>query len=217
MPAPKRKKTGVVETQQTIELLETHDLLALFFEDLDHFKNTARATLATSPANIDLRSAVIVGKYPYMAEIKERLGFLEHVLSSTHFTLGIPQVTTFWNDLVLNALVPEERDEAFTWLERTRGFLSSKAPVPQAEDSVFHLFLELVPSLNVDQLSKEGFSFFDYFYRYVNFKLHKLTQAENKYVPSVFYYILSFLPILKAICGSVMGSCWHAYSLAYCP
>lgn len=189
MPAPKRKKmTGVgggtvIETQQTIDILETHDLLALFFADLDHFKNTARGALASGPANIDLRSYVLVGKYPYMTEIKERLGFLEHVLGSTPFTLGIPQVTTFWNDLVLNALVPEERDEAFTWLERTRGFLSAKAPVPQAEDSVLHLFLELVPSLNVEQLSKEGFSFFDYFYRYVNFKHQKLTQTESsKYV-----------------------------------
>jgi hypothetical protein len=115
MSPPKRKKImtgasgGVHEVHQTLEMLETNDLLALFFDDLDHFKTSAKAALnqfGPSAANVDLKNAVLVGKFPYMVQIKERLGFLDHVLSTTHFTLSIPQVTIFWNDLVVGALVP---------------------------------------------------------------------------------------------------------------
>ena len=244
MSPQKRKKLtpgmgsgNIHEVQQTLDILETNDLLTLFFDDLDHFKNSARAALAQlgpSAANVDVKNTILVGKFPYMIQIKDRLAFLDHVLSTTHFTLSVPQVTTFWNDLVIGALVPEERDEAFGWLEHTRALLSQKPTQTPAEDPMFHLFLELVPSLQVDQLSKEGFTFFDFFYRYVNYKLHKITQAENnKYVItlpppyfSLFAHSSSSLSSLFSLCHSnlllkdfycsSMGSSRASYPMANC-
>lgn len=186
MSPQKRKKMPGVEVQTTLDLLESHDLLTLFFNDLDHFKASSRTALSqygAAAAQLDVKNAVLVGKFPYMQQIKERLMFLDHVLGSTPFVLSIPQLTSFWKDLVVAALVPEERDEAFTWLEHTRAGQAQKSqPASNEEDGALHLFMELVPAMRVDNLSKEGFGFFDFFFRYINFKLHKLTQVENKYV-----------------------------------
>jgi hypothetical protein len=196
----KRNGMGTVNTpkesqRRTIRnLIKTEDLMSLLVEDLDHFKMNKVVKNASS----------MVGKFPYMIHITERLAFMEYVLSTTHSLLSIAQVTTFWSDLVINALVPAECNAALVWLvKRTRASLSygslrkcsassssssssSSSAAAAAEDIMLYLFKELVPFLPVEQLSKEGFDFFDFLFRHINFEPHKLTMTAEYVSPSFF-------------------------------
>jgi ubiquitin carboxyl-terminal hydrolase 9/24 len=97
-------------------------MLSLFFKDLLHYKEMARAALATLPMDEHNRVAhlVLVGKQPHYAQIKERTDFLTYVTNHSTLMLSAEQLDTFWDCEVQHALAPEERDLAFDWLENAR-------------------------------------------------------------------------------------------------
>ena len=109
----------------------------MLLADLENYKQKARSRLvrvAGKGETIDWNKMILLGKFPHLQQIivcvlahddglifeKERLEFLEFILIHSNLQLEIKELELLWQCVVQQALTSQERDTAFTWLERTR-------------------------------------------------------------------------------------------------
>lgn len=177
---PKKSKNSDSVSSVINWLNSTHKLLDIVFKDLAHYKMEAKSRASQILSNeTDLNSAILVGKIPHFVQIKDRLDFLEYVLPNSQLMLSLEQLDNFWSSMILNAVTHEERDSAFAWIENARGL--SFAHSPFSDEATQYLFLKKIPQLDFSSLSVQGFSLFEFFFRYVNWKAEKFTQDESDY------------------------------------
>ncbi len=163
-------------------------------------------------------------RYTHMQQIKIRLSFLEFLLvnsSSTltaaqvpfeladtlrspfpnAFSLSRPQVDVLWDNLITNALVPEEREACFAWLEKSsankpdgfvvRSWLHIYArestllcfcrSVQQAFDEsvIQHLFVDKMAQMDCTLLNQAGFNVFHRYFLAINEKKDRLKRVDK--------------------------------------
>lgn len=166
---------------QMIDLLEVNSgLMATFFEDLHRFKSkakeAAKALADAGQTGVDLNQQALVGKQAYIFQIKDRLDFLEYILSHSPLVLQAPQIDAFWASVIVDALTLEERDHGFLWVQNVRNSQQFQAIT---EESTQYIFEQKVPLMDFSALTQKGFHFFEYFFRYVNWFLKRFDQGDN--------------------------------------
>lgn len=178
---PAKKEKGMEAQAQMIDLLEVNSgLMATFFEDLHRFKSkakeAAKALADAGQTGVDLNQQALVGKQAYIFQIKDRLDFLEYILSHSPLVLQAPQIDAFWASVIVDALTLEERDHGFLWVQNVRNSQQFQAIT---EESTQYIFEQKVPLMDFSALTQKGFHFFEYFFRYVNWFLKRFDQGDN--------------------------------------
>lgn len=113
-PDKRTKKEDSIPT--VIEWLDSeYNLLNLFFATLLHLKQQAKLAVT------DNINQFIIGREPYLTQIRERLDFLDYILSWSDLMLTSQQIDLLWDYIILQAQSAEERDAGFQWLENARG------------------------------------------------------------------------------------------------
>jgi hypothetical protein len=165
---PKRKKGDSYTAAEWLQ--NRFQILDLLLKDFKIYNERARGAVLvnnlTDPNAINF--ACLVGKHSHLQQVKDRLDFLDQLLGTSPLVLNEAQVDAFWDVVVLGAITSEERDLAFNWLENARGAAGREHPF--TDEVTQHLFLHKVPLLDLSQLSATGFNFFEYYFRYVNWK-----------------------------------------------
>lgn len=163
-----------------IEWLENnHQMLNIVLQDLVHYKQCSKEQASKLPPSTDLDTAILYGTKDHFSQIKDRSTFLEYVLTHSGLMLSMDQLNVFWSCLVTNALTIAEKELAFGWLENTRG---ANLISPAFDDEMTqYIFVSKIGELDFSSLTVAGLSFFEFFFRYVNWKNHKFEQTENSY------------------------------------
>jgi hypothetical protein len=67
-----------------------------------------------------------------------------------------------------------------------------KLSPPFNDETTDYIFVEKMSSLDISELSAAGFSFFEFYFRYENWKQNKFEQDPNSNNPLTNYIVLSF-------------------------
>jgi hypothetical protein len=91
--------------------------------ELSHYKSVAKdafVKLKSIDPHIDFNMQC-VGHQSHFIHVKDRLEFLDYTLLHSSLMLSKEQLDIFWSCLIVDALTHEEREQAFQWLETSRG------------------------------------------------------------------------------------------------
>ncbi len=116
---PKKSKKKAIEP-----LAKKYKIMDAFFVDLQKYKKDVQAEavdeLKEENLNKGKKGRWEKERYTHMQHVRTRLEFLEFILSNSAINLTAGQVDILWDCLITNALVPEEREACFAWLEKSR-------------------------------------------------------------------------------------------------
>lgn len=100
-----------------------------------------------------------------------------HLKAYCAHTLVI-QVDILWDNLITNALVPEEREACFAWLEKS----SANKPdgyVAFDESVIQHLFVDKMTQMDCTLLNQAGFNVFQRYFLAYNEKKDKIRRVDK--------------------------------------
>ncbi|ELR15597.1 ubiquitin domain containing protein [Acanthamoeba castellanii str. Neff] len=177
---PKKGRKKVVDA-----LARKYKLLDAFFADLQKYKREVHSAEESEDdggkkkkKKKKNKGRVVLMRYPHMQQIKIRLSFLEFLLVNSSSTLTAAQVDVLWDNLITNALVPEEREACFAWLEKS----SANKPdgfVAFDESVIQHLFVDKMAQMDCTLLNQAGFNVFHRYFLAINEKKDRLKRVDK--------------------------------------
>ncbi|KNC51052.1 uncharacterized protein AMSG_12028 [Thecamonas trahens ATCC 50062] len=157
-------------------LAEEHALLDVFFADLVHYKAAASAAAVAARASGADDDAInrskLFGAQGHIVNIRERLQFLNTVLTMSDVGLNHEQVDALWESLVVSPTTVLEQEEAFRWLENT-----CAVPESFSYELVRYIFDVKARDLSFVSITLQGYRFYEYFFRYINWKEKRFEQS----------------------------------------
>eukprot|EP01087_Luapelamoeba_hula_P017708 TRINITY_DN560_c0_g1_i18.p1 TRINITY_DN560_c0_g1~~TRINITY_DN560_c0_g1_i18.p1 ORF type:complete len:212 (+),score=43.75 TRINITY_DN560_c0_g1_i18:347-982(+) len=142
---PKKARKKPIE-----QLARKNRLLTVFFDDLVGYKKEEAVKADEEGKDKKKSKKGHDARLSHMDHIKTRLDFLQFFLSYGGLQLSVEQVDILWDSLIVDALVPEEREACFSWLERCS----------VAKEDSFHLFVEKMANMDCRVVTRAGFNLF---------------------------------------------------------
>ena len=180
-PMKPRKKSDSL--QSVLEWLDaTHDLLAVFFEDFARYHAAATQRLAHLAASVSADeadsaadAALGAARTEHMAQVSDRLDFLDFCAKGAPLPLSQPQLDVLWDCCVDRASSPIEADNFFRWLEKCR----TQAHALDAQ-TTRHIFTR-ASELRLESISPTGFACIELLFKWVNWKENRFVQREGAF------------------------------------
>eukprot|EP01119_Soliformovum_irregulare_P014939 TRINITY_DN4142_c0_g1_i2.p1 TRINITY_DN4142_c0_g1~~TRINITY_DN4142_c0_g1_i2.p1 ORF type:complete len:2758 (-),score=812.11 TRINITY_DN4142_c0_g1_i2:29-8302(-) len=175
-----KETVGMDDTPESVIawLEKEFDLLRLILQELTKYKEHALSVSRTMDPSVDPNNVYFrAGPWTHYAAVQHRLSFLEFVLAHNHrLQLTKDLLDSMWTALVTNALTDAERDLAFGWLE------NMLAKTQMTEEGMREIFLVKVSQLDFSRLSPSFVSFWDFYFRRINWMEEKFMQDANHFV-----------------------------------
>jgi len=100
---------GSIENQE--------NLIDLVIQDIIHYKSSVNSALKVSPIEnaSDISAAYFTGKtFSHYYQLKNRLDFMKYcLLNSANIVLSVAQIDLLWQNAIVEAITPEDRDATF--------------------------------------------------------------------------------------------------------
>ncbi|KAL6065920.1 USP domain-containing protein [Balamuthia mandrillaris] len=183
--------------KKALEALDKkHRLMSAFFEDVKEYKELTKGCKVGKNGIVKLKKdsskssnhqKPLRPRFTYIEEIKTRLEFLEFVLTNSSISLSAAQVDVLWDCFITNALIPEEREACFAWLEKSR-VNKSDGFVAFDESIIQHLFVDKMAQMDCTLLNQAGYNVFQRYFLTINEKKDKLKRVDKSQA-SEFYVV----------------------------
>lgn len=158
------------------------NVISMLMNEFQEWKEACKIAVAAAP-DLFMASSVIVGRLPFMEELKARLDLLFTLLShsqriSPEFRpLVTVAPTQLWDIIVDGALFAEERNEAFVWFQCAR-IVGPSGLCPVNTQVAHHLFEQKIIKLDHSSEPISNMNFFRCYQKYfldINAALGKIT------------------------------------------
>jgi ubiquitin C-terminal hydrolase len=136
--------------------------------------NVASAT----PIMFDINTMLVLGR-PHLENVRQRLFFLEYVISNAALTMRMEQVDLLWDLFITQALSSAEREVAFGWLERASSNASGDVVI-LSEQQLQHLFTDKMLTMSGSAITTAGYQLFERYFCRINDRQGKVKFAEEK-------------------------------------
>eukprot|EP01127_Copromyxa_protea_P022514 TRINITY_DN8090_c0_g1_i1.p1 TRINITY_DN8090_c0_g1~~TRINITY_DN8090_c0_g1_i1.p1 ORF type:complete len:2714 (-),score=433.50 TRINITY_DN8090_c0_g1_i1:44-7879(-) len=172
------RSSDVTPEEVILSLNAHHNLLDLFFNSLAQYTQKLREIAPNG--DLDACRYVSNGShYSYFTDIKTRLDFLEFLCRTSPLELQESHIDLLWDNVLLHPVSPTISDVGYNWLKNVARTLDGFTALTDC--ALRYIFERKVATLNLRFLSPEGFSFFEYYFRMVNWSEHLLEQIGNEH------------------------------------
>ena len=155
------------------------DVISAFLDDLVYYKaavdKAAQEALAKDP-KADVNLLPLYGRQSHIVNIQERLRFLNTLLTRSDVDLTESQIDALWESLVVSPTTIVEQEEAFRWLENT-----CAVPDSFSYSLVKYIFHVKARDLSFVNITLQGYRFYEYFFRYSNWKEGRFEQNRQSH------------------------------------
>eukprot|EP00698_Gefionella_okellyi_P025572 TRINITY_DN9417_c0_g1_i1.p1 TRINITY_DN9417_c0_g1~~TRINITY_DN9417_c0_g1_i1.p1 ORF type:complete len:2658 (-),score=590.22 TRINITY_DN9417_c0_g1_i1:2579-10552(-) len=166
-------------------LVGQHDVLNRVLSLLGNYK---RLVMSRGSEIAEPDSWAFVGCRPHRYVVTQYCDFLRsvfriltlNVLPTKKYQMTRAQVDMAWDAMVTNAISQHDRTTAFQFFENMRAAQDAE---PITLDATEYLFNVKINELQFPSFTMAAFTFFDYFFRWVNWKREAFEQTEaSKYI-----------------------------------
>jgi len=166
------------ELQVTLNWLKQRGLMDLTTQALQKYANFAMAEYQKNWSEYDANYRIFKGQEFYSYWMKQGLCFMTYMCPTIGSPLTSKQINEFWEAMIEKALTADVRDAGFVWLENARGLEGYSLISAEQSNSIF---TSLFPLLDFSGITVAGFSMFEFFFRYLNWKEKKFEQMKNEF------------------------------------
>lgn len=159
------------------ELDTKFGLLELLIAEIESYHARAKKALESSKdynkANTALRDTALVGKYTYHVNFSNHLEFLEFLISYENYSLDLSEklVERLWDVFIVDALFNEDQKLFLKWVSPRYNARTGETNfiLPKKEAQTFFInILSNKNKLDPENLSPEGFSCFNSYFKVIN-------------------------------------------------
>lgn len=170
------KSRNIENSRQWAKWLHANNIMKVFFTNLQSYTAYAKSKTLELPPGVQPENYVFKGMFPHRKTIDAMLKFINIFVPISGFSMTVQDVDTIWNALVENAICSSSCNQFFTWLEQIRG--GSGQGELFSINLTEYIFKKLA-TIDLATLSMEGFSMFEFYFRYVNWANGKFEQFSD--------------------------------------
>jgi len=170
------------------ELDQKFSVIDLIVSNMENYHSKAKKILEAqkdySKTSDALRNKIVIGKYTHHVNFHNRLVFLEFMLTSSYFSIGLSKkhIERLWEIYVVDRLFNYDQVYFLEWVSPRRAEIGNEPIFPMSIQKVSFFFNEILCSkrkLDCENLTPEGFKCFEAFFKALNqhedkFKVNKI-------------------------------------------